>query len=108
MRNYLRYLRTYQDILIPVDKRHRIQAVGEGHPHPDDRSRNAGSSRPTDRRLSFVNSAVGAARSSRVYREDWIEGLVQLHRSIATGIAHDPRAVHDVVERLVRVSVNPQ
>ena len=108
MRKYLRYLRNCQDIPGPVDKRRRIQAVGDGHPEPDDGSRNAGSSRPTDRRLSFVTSAVGAARSSRVYRENWIECLVQLHRSIATGIAHDPRAVHDVVERLVRVPVNPQ
>lgn len=108
MRKYLRYLRNCQDISGPADKRRRIQAVGEGHPRPDDGSRNAGSSRPTDRLLSFVNSAIGAAHSSRVYGEDWIECLVQLHRSIATGIAHDPGAVHDIVERLVRVSVNPQ
>ena len=108
MRKYLRYLRNCQDISVPVDKRHRIQAVGDSHPEPDDGSRNAGSSRPTDRRLSFVNSVVGTARSSRFHREDWIESLIQLHRSIATGIAHDPGAVHDVVERLVRVSVYPQ
>jgi hypothetical protein len=108
MRKYLRHLRNCQDISSPVDRRHSIQAVGDGHPEPGDRSRNAGSSCPTDRRLSFVTSAVGAARTSRVYRENWIECLVQLHRSIATGIAHDPRAVHDVVERLVRVPVNPQ
>src|SRR5438132_9173854 len=34
-----------------------------------------------------------------------IECLVQLHRGVATGIAHDPSAIHDVVDRLVRVSV---
>ena len=112
MRKYLRHLRNCQDASGPFGKRHRTRAVGAGRVAPsldlDDGSRNVGSSRPTDRRLSFVNSAVGAARSSRVHRKDWIECLVQLHRSIATGIAHDPRPVHDVVERLVRVPVNPQ
>ncbi len=108
MRKYLRYLRNCQLVPATTDSHHRSQAVGVGHPEPDDRSRNARLSCPTDLRRSYVTSVVGAARRSRVYRENWIECLVQLHRSIATGIAHDPRAVHEVVERLVRVPVNPQ
>ena len=86
--------------------------MGDGRGTPsldlDDGSRSVPSSPPKDRRQSFADPAVGAVLSSRVYREDRIECLVQLHRSIATWIAHDPRAVYDVVERLVRVSVDPQ
>ena len=112
MRKYLRYLRNCQDASGAFGRRHRTQAEGDGRdplsPDLGDGSRSVPSSRPKDRRQSFVNSAVGPILSSRVYREDWIECLVQLHRCIAMWIAHDPRAVHDVVERLVRVSVDPQ
>jgi hypothetical protein len=43
---------------------------------------------------STPRSELFLARASTV--KDRIECLVQLHRSIATWIAHDPRAVHDV------------
>jgi hypothetical protein len=45
-----------------------IRALNLGHG-----PRSAASSHPSDRPLSFVNSAVGAARNSRIDREDRIE-----------------------------------
>jgi len=103
MRKCLRYLRNCQDIPGPLIHATEFKRWAMATLNP---TMGLALRAHLVRRIVVCHSSP--PRSSRVYCENWIECLVQLHRSIATGIAHDPRAVHDVVERLVRVPVNPQ